>query len=195
MSYHKLVGTNSKSAYSGGGISTPPVTRIPLKRFRHDPPYIRLELSSSVRFCLVDAESGRLKLSKEQIRGEIINLSEKGMLISTKYHIPDERFLLATLILNQTITLEGILGKIKKVESLVDGNHLVGVEFSPIEKLKEFYPPGEIENLPVKPVNFKQRLHDTIIRHLHRDEIIPHSKRNGFSQGTKITEGDSLKDT
>jgi hypothetical protein len=179
LSYHKLVETKSKSDFSREEFSTSPVNRIPLKRVRHHPSYIRWGLSPSVRFCLLEVVSGSWKLSKEQINGDILNLSEKGMLISTKYHIPDEGFLLATLILDQTIILEGILGKIKKVEFQDNGDLLVGVEFSSIEKLKEVSSPEEIENLPVRPVNFKQRLHDIIFRRLHKDEIVPQSKRNG----------------
>jgi hypothetical protein len=195
LSYHKLVETKSKSDYSGGGIPNLQVNRIPLKRVSHHPSHIHLELSSLVRLRLLEVESGRLKLSKEQFKGEILNLSDKGMLISTKYHIPDEEFLLATLVLDQTITLEGVLGKIKKVEFQDSDDLLVGVEFSSLDDLKEVSSLSEIEKLRVKPINFKRKLHDIINHHLHKDEIVPHSKRSGDYHGTFKTEGDSLIET
>lgn len=195
MPYHKLVETKSKSDFSGGGISTPPANQIPLKRVRHNhTPYVRLELSSSVRFRLLDAKQGSLKLSKDQINGEILNLSEEGMLISTDHQVPDEGFLLVTLILNEIIILEWVLGKIKKVESLDEGNFLVGVEFSSIEKLKAVSSSGEIESLPVKPGNFKQKLYDIINHHLRKGETVPNSKKNDFVSWYYRTDGNNLKD-
>jgi hypothetical protein len=176
LSYHKLVETKSKSDYSGGGIPNPQVNRIPLKRVSHHPSHIHLELSSSVRLRLLEVESGRLKLSKEQFKGEILNLSDKGMLISTKYHIPDEGYLLATLILDQTITLEGVLGKIKKVESQDNGDLLVGVELSSIGELKKLFSHQEIESLSIKPVNLKHKLHDIINRYLRKGVTVHRAK-------------------
>ncbi len=181
LPYHKSVETKSKFDFSGGGISTPPVNQIPLKRIRHNhTPYVHLGLSSSARFRLLEANQGVLRLSKDQFSGGILNLSEEGMLISTDHQVPDEGFLLATLFLNQTIILEGILGKIKKVEFLDNRDFLVGVEFLSIEELKEVSSPGEIESLPVNPGNFKQKLQDIINHHLPKDETVHNSKRNYF---------------
>ncbi len=157
--YHRSTKTKSKSDFSEEEVSAPQVNRIPLERLRHRPPSIRLRFSSSVRFRILGTESGRLKLSKDQIRGEILNVNEEGMLISTDHPVPEEDFLLATFILNQKIILEGVLEKIKRVEFQDNGDLLVGVEFSSIGELKRLFSPQEIESLPIKPGNLKQKLH------------------------------------
>ena len=173
MFYHRSGQTKSKSDFSQEEVSAPQTNRNTLERLRHHPPSIRLRFSSSVRFRILDAKSGRLKLSKDRIQGEILNVNEEGMLISTDHPVPEEGFLLATLILNQSIILEGVLGKIKKVEFQDNGDLLVGVEFSSVGELKKLFSPQEIESLPIKPGNLKQKLH-YIIKSQFRKSVSTH---------------------
>jgi hypothetical protein len=171
LNYHKSIETESETDLPQEGSSASLANRFPLKRVSHHPPHIRLELSSSVRFRLVEVEAGRTKLSEDRMEGELLNLNEDGMLISTIHPVPDEGFLLANLILDRTVNLVGVLGRIKKVEPLDDGNLLVGVEFSTPEELGKLFSPQEISKLQIKPESLKQKLKHILNRHLLKTQL------------------------
>ena len=99
--------------------------------------YVRLELPSPIKFRLLECKNGKLKLSKDQISGEILFLSQAGVIFSTTHSIPEGGFVILPLNLSKSTILKGILGKIKRVESSEEGDFLVGMKFVSAEELKK----------------------------------------------------------
>ncbi|MCK4403944.1 MAG: PilZ domain-containing protein [candidate division Zixibacteria bacterium] len=133
--------------------------------------YIRIELSSPVRFRLLTCKKGKIKLSKDRTSGDILNLSEGGMLLLTDSPVPTEGFMLLTLDLNKLVVLEGVLGKIKRVEPSGEGDFLVGVEFTSREELEKLASSEQIEHLPVRVASFDRKLREIISSYLRTAEI------------------------
>ncbi len=152
------------------GSSALEQTPFPLKTSRGRK-YVRIELSSPIQFRLLTCKKGKIKLTKDRTSGEILNLSEGGMLLLTYTPVPEEGFMLLTLNLNKLVILEGVLGKIKRVESSEEGDFLVGVEFSSREELEKLTSPEQIEHLPVKVASFGNKLREIITNYLRTTEI------------------------
>lgn len=145
-------------------------TPFPLKTSRGRK-YVRIELSSPIQFRPLTCKKGKIKLTKDRTSGEILNLSEGGMLLLTYSPVPEEGFMLLTLNLNKLVVLEGVLGKIKRVESSGEGDFLVGVEFTSREELEKLTSPEQIEHLPVKVASFGRKLREIITSYLRTTEI------------------------
>lgn len=133
--------------------------------------FVRVELSSPTRFRVLTCNRRRIKLSKKQHNGEILNLAESGMLLATDSAIPEQGFILLTLNLNGLVTLEGVLGKIKRVEPSGQGDSLVGLQFVPREELERHTSAEEIKSLPVTVSSFNQKLRQAIASYLRTAEL------------------------
>jgi hypothetical protein len=131
-------------------------------RTSHGRKYVRIQLSSPVQFRLLTCKKGRMQVSKAPTCGEILNLSEGGMLFFTDSFVPQEGFVLLTLNLNKLVILDGVLGKIKRVEPSKEGDFLVGVEFTSREELEKLVSFEQIERLPVKVASFSRKLSEII---------------------------------
>jgi hypothetical protein len=138
----------------------------------HGRQYLRIEMNSDVQFRLLTCKKGKLKLSRDRMTAEILNLSEGGVLLSCDHPVVESDFVLLTLCLNQLVILEGILGKVKRVEASEEGDYLIGVEFSPKEELEKLSAPHQMENLPVKVASFDRRLREIIANYLRTTEFI-----------------------
>ena len=156
-------------------ISALKQTPFPLVR-SHGRKYLRIELNSDVQFRLLTCKKGKLKLSKDRVTAEILNLSEGGVLLSCDRPVMESNFILLTLCLNKLVILEGILGKVKRVEASPEGDYLVGVEFSPKEELEKLSAPHQLEDLSVKVASFDRKLREIIASYLRMAEFA--SKQN-----------------
>lgn len=145
-------------------------TPFPLGR-SHGRRYVRIELSSPMQFRLLSCKKGNLKLSRDRILGEILNLSEGGMLLVTDHPVPEDGYMLLTLNLSKLVILEGVLGKIKRVEPSEEGDFLVGVEFAPKEELEKQTSLDQIEELPVKVASFNHKLREIVTSFLRTTEF------------------------
>ncbi len=133
--------------------------------------FIRIELNSAIRFRPLICKRGKLKLSKDRIDAQILNLSEGGVLFSCDRSVSDGDFILLTLNLNKLVILEGVLGKIKRVEACEEGDYLVGVEFCRKEELEKLSSPKQLEDLPVKVASLNRKLKEIITSYLHTNEL------------------------
>ncbi len=145
-------------------------TPFPLIR-SHGRQYIRIELNSAIQFRLLTCKRGKLKLSKDRIGAEILNLSEGGVLLSCDRPVSENGFMLLTLNLNKLVILEGVLGKIKRVEASEEGDHLVGVEFCRKEELEKLSSPEQLQDLPMKVASFNRKLREIITSYLRTTEL------------------------
>jgi hypothetical protein len=85
--------------------------------------------------------------------------------------VPEEGFILLTLNLNKLVILEGVLGKIKRIESSGEGDFLVGVEFSPRKQLESLVSSQEIDRLPFKVGSFDLKIRQIISSYLRTAEL------------------------
>lgn len=150
--------------------SAPGQTPFPLKT-SGGRKYFRIGLSSPVRFRLLSCKNGKIKLCEDRLSGEILNLSEGGVLLLTGSTVPEEGFILLTLSLNKLVVLEGVLGKIKKVERSDQQDFLVGVEFTSREQLEELASSEQVARLPVKVASFDRKLREIISSYLGATEL------------------------
>jgi hypothetical protein len=145
-------------------------TPFPLSK-SHGRKYIRIELSAPVHFRILTCTKGKIKLPRDQVSGKILNLSEGGVLLLTRSIVPEEDFVLLTLNLNKLVVLEGVLGKIKRVEPSEEGDFLVGIEFSPRKQLESLVSSQEIARLPYKVGSFDLKLRQIISSFLRTAEL------------------------
>jgi len=145
-------------------------TPFPIKT-SHGRKYVRVELSSPVGFRLLTCKNGKLKLSKDRTTGEILNLGEGGMLLLIDSPVTEDGFMILTLNLNKLVVLDGVLGKIKRVEHSGEEGFLVGVEFTSKDELKKLTSSKQIERLPVRVVSFGHKLKEIISSYLRTTEL------------------------
>ncbi|MGB8657275.1 MAG: PilZ domain-containing protein [Candidatus Zixiibacteriota bacterium] len=124
----------------------------------------------------MSCKDGKIKLSKDRSEGQILNLSQGGMLLATDQSVPEGDFVLLTLNLNGVITLEGVLGKIKRAERSEEGDFLMGVEFALKAELEKISSQDQVDSLPVKVMSFGQKVRETIGGYLRTTDLIAKEK-------------------
>jgi hypothetical protein len=142
--------------------------------------YVRIELASPVDFRLLLPKRGRVKLSKSQCSGKVLNLSCGGILLESGVALPEGIFLLLNLNLNGLVVLEGVLGKTKRVELTEDGEYLVGVEFCSRKEIENFVSKEQIEELPVKVGSFNHKLKEIISGYVRTAHLTTQSYKTKF---------------
>ena len=133
--------------------------------------YLRIDINSPVQFRILTCKRGRLRLAKGVVEAEILNLSEGGVLLSCDRPVSGDGYILLTLNLNKLVILEGILGRIKRVEATEEGDCLIGVEFSQKEDLEKLTSTEQIKDLPMKVANFNQKLREIITSYLRMSDL------------------------
>ncbi|HVP37379.1 MAG TPA: hypothetical protein VMT04_10320 [Terriglobales bacterium] len=94
---------------------------------------IDLEFEEPVNFKLLAAEEG------EAIRegyGTVLGLDDQGMLLLTDKTVKEGSYINLSMKFKGLGLLDGILGKVKKVEESEEHDFYVGVEFYSSEKIK-----------------------------------------------------------
>ena len=166
--------SNTKNSGAKLGIGVPEKLNLPPLTGKSPFPirssqgrkYVRIEITSPVDFRLLISKRGRIRLSKDKCSGKIMNLSCGGILLESGEALPEGTFVLLSLNLNGVVVLEGVLGKIKRVEPTEDGEYLVGVEFCLKEELENFASKEQIQKLPVKVGSFNHKLREIISSHV-----------------------------
>jgi hypothetical protein len=133
--------------------------------------YLRIDINSPVQFRVLTCKRGRLRLAKGVIEAEILNLSEGGVLLTCDRPVSHGDYILLTLNLNKLVILEGILGKIKRVETSEEGDCLMGVEFSQKEELEKLTTLEQIKDLPLKVASFNRKLREIITSYLSISDL------------------------
>ncbi|KPK77668.1 MAG: hypothetical protein AMJ89_02055 [candidate division Zixibacteria bacterium SM23_73] len=142
--------------------------------------YVRIEITSPVNFRLLLPKREKIRLSKDQCSGRILNLSCGGILLESGVAIREGTFLLLSLNLNGIVVLEGILGRTKRVEPTEDGEYLVGVEFCLREELENFASKEQIEKLPLKVASFNHRLREIIQSYVNAARLATQETKTVF---------------
>jgi len=164
---------DSKGADSKTKSPSSPAERMPFAVGTSDGrKYVRLELSSPVEFHVLTCDKGKLKLFRGKGSAEILNLSQGGMLLVTESAVPSDGFLIVSLNLNGLVVLDGVLGKIKRVEPSGEGDFLVGLQFAVEEELEKLTSSEEIRRLPVKVTSFKHKISQIISSYIRTAEAV-----------------------
>ena len=142
--------------------------------------YVRIEVASGVDFRLLLTRRGEIRLSKNRSSGKILNLSCGGVLLESSEAIPEGTFLLLSLNLNGLVTLEGVLGKTKRVEPSGDGTYLVGAEFCSREELEDLASKEQIQKLPLKVASFNHKLKEIISSYVRTAGAVTQGAKTGF---------------
>jgi hypothetical protein len=126
--------------------------------------WLRFEFASPVVFRLISPEEGEPKFEANLEReGRILDISAGGVLLATNKPTAEESFISLNLNLKGLKKLQGILGKVKRVEESEQGDFLMGVEFCPIEAYPRLYQ----KTLAEKDIqSFDKKVKQAISRHL-----------------------------
>lgn len=120
----------SQSKTSEKKVSTSTVEQTSFPQGNHQAQrYVRVELFPPIEFRLLECKNGKLKLSKDRKSGQILFLSQAGVILSTSHSIPEEGLVILTLNLSKSTIQKRVLGKIRRVESSDEGGFLVGMKF------------------------------------------------------------------
>ena len=164
---------DSKDSHSKTDPEADSLAEIPFPvKTSHGRKYVRIELSSPVAFRFLSCNQGELQVTDEEISGEILNLSQGGVLLLTDSPVQEQSFALMTLNLNKLAFLDGVLAKIKRVEASGEGDYLVGMEFTSRAELEKLSSPEQVENLPVKVESFDRKMRETISRFMRTTELV-----------------------
>ncbi len=92
--------------------------------------WLRFEFVSPVLFRLIciKEEGAKLESGMER-RGQMLDISAGGALLTTSKPVAEGNFISLNLNLRGLKGLKGILGKVKKVEESEEGDFLMGIEF------------------------------------------------------------------
>ncbi|MGB2696731.1 MAG: PilZ domain-containing protein [Candidatus Zixiibacteriota bacterium] len=102
--------------------------------------WLRFEFASPILFRLISIDQGEPKIESNLERaGELLDISAGGVLLATKKPVTDGNFITLNLNLKGVREVQGILGKVKRVEESEQGDFLVGVEFCSIESFPQLY--------------------------------------------------------
>ena len=102
--------------------------------------WVRFEFSSPILFRLISIDQGEPKIESNLERaGELLDISAGGALLATKKPVTDGNFISLNLNLKGIKEVQGILGKVKRVEESEQGDFLVGVEFCSVESFPQLY--------------------------------------------------------
>lgn len=133
---------------------------------------IELELEEPVDFKVVATEE---KERAKEGHGEILALNDQGVLLVTDNFLKEGSFINLSIRFKGLGPLEGILGKIKKVEKSEEHDYYVGVELYSSEKIKAEALSGLF---PEETGSFHSRLRKSLINYFTHSQS---SRKKTFS--------------
>ncbi len=135
--------------------------------------WVRLEVFSpvEVRELIADEEERTVRRAIKEKSGMILNISGGGVLLSTFDSLCEEDYLLMKFKIKDFDALSDILGRVKRVESCPDGEHLVGIEFLTPEAIKEPWLADQLSGLVDDPLGFSDRLHRLVSRYVFSKQV------------------------
>lgn len=94
---------------------------------------IELELEEPVNFKVLSPEE---KETTEKCFGKVLALNDQGILLLTENRFKEGSFINLSIKFKGLEPVEGVLGKIKKVEKSEEHDYYVGIELCSPEKIK-----------------------------------------------------------
>jgi hypothetical protein len=126
----------------------------------------RFDFSPSIWFSLILPQSKKTDLITQiQHSGKILHLTTEGVLVETEQPLQEESFVRLKMALTNGEILDGILGKIKKVEKSEENQFFLGIELCPRGNLPDFYG----DSFEIK--SFEQMLKEVIWERMESQKI------------------------
>ena len=117
----------------------------------------RFDVSPSIWFSLILPQSKKTDLITQiQHAGKILHLTPGGVLVETQQPLQEESFVRLKMALTNGEILDGILGKVKKVEKSEEDEFFLGIELCSKGNLPDFY--GDFSEIK----SFEQMLKEVI---------------------------------
>lgn len=167
--------TETNQQEIGGFVVRRPLKLYKSKRRR----YVRLEISEPVSFARIDLDRPLAEIAEGQHTGTILNISGGGVLMICEHEVPEGDYIAMTFELKGCEMVDGVVGKVKRVDDDGEGGFLMGVEFSPEEELKSVL--GE-DNIGTFISSFDQRIKRTLLKYIFARRVDDRIKRKGKSQ-------------
>ena len=124
--------------------------------------FFRIQISSWVKFKILSEEQNSLSSS---FTGKMLNISEGGILLVSKKYAPESSYVILVIKLRGFEDLEDILGKVKRVDKVKNGEYLLGIEFcKPQENFS--FPSFQGQQIYPQFSNFTEKLRKVLVKHL-----------------------------
>jgi hypothetical protein len=135
--------------------------------------WVRLEVFSPVvvRELIADSQEKTIRRAFKEKSGMILNISGGGVLLSTFDSLCEGDYLLLKFKIKDFEALSDVLGKVKRVESCPDGEHLVGIEFLTPDAISDPWMAEQLAELVDDPLGFSDRLHRLVSRYVFRRQV------------------------
>lgn len=133
--------------------------------------FIRLEISAPVSLRTIKDSVGGFFPNDDGVyyEGTILNISPGGVLVDLSQPVDEYDIVLMRFTLQETETLENVLGFVKRVERDED-MYLAGIEFVGRDFLQDKLSQGEIDLLTDSADDFEHRVQDVLSRYLYSEK-------------------------
>lgn len=129
--------------------------------------FVRIEFSAPISIKnLMEMLKNRVPFDDlYQIKGEILNISECGMLVETENLINEDDLVLIKLSVEGMNEIDNVIGLVKRSE-LYNEISLAGIEFMNVEKLQDKLAQSEYELLAKHITTFENGLFEAIQKYM-----------------------------
>ena len=137
--------------------------------------FVRIDIAGSISFRKIDtSNSAQAEIGLEQ-KGELLNVSAGGVLLSTRAELKHNDIILLKFRLKNAQELENILGLVKRLEQAEGAKahqeYLAGIEFIAKEKAPELLPGDFSEYIPAEINFFDEALQKAIVQFVYRQQV------------------------
>jgi c-di-GMP-binding flagellar brake protein YcgR len=148
------------------------VVRQPLKLYKSKRRrYVRVEISAPVSYIGIDLDRPLTELQEQQAAGTILNISGGGVLIAGEQQVAEDDYVSLTFELRECGLLNGIVGKVKRIDEDGEGGYLMGVEFCSEDKLAEVFGSDAIGT---HVSSFDEKVKRTLLRYIFEKKVDAH---------------------
>jgi c-di-GMP-binding flagellar brake protein YcgR len=133
--------------------------------------FVRIDIAGSITFRRIDtSDVDQAEIGLEH-KGELLNVSAGGVLLSTKSELKQNDFILLKFRLKNSQELDNILGLVKRLEKGEGRDFLAGIEFLAKEKVSQLLPGDFTEYIPTQVNFFDEALQKAIVQFVYRQQV------------------------
>jgi c-di-GMP-binding flagellar brake protein YcgR len=138
--------------------------------------FVRIDIAGNITFKLVELDVNKNEILSLDKKGELLNVSAGGILLSTTEQLKQNDLILMNFWLKNSQRLESILGLVKRLEiaeqtDSKQDEFLVGVEFITKDKAAEIIPPRLAELLPNGMNYFNEALEKLVVQFVYKQQV------------------------
>jgi len=138
--------------------------------------FVRIDIVGNITFKLVELDVNKQEILSFEKKGDLLNVSAGGILLSTTEQLKQNDLVLMNFWLKNSQRLDSILGLIKRLEiseqsESQNDEYLVGVEFITKERAAEIIPSKLAELLPSGINYFNEALEKLVVQFVYRQQV------------------------